>query len=83
LGDQFPKVYGVSLAICFVVTAICARLYPLRSKPDVYFNGRQQTKEDLLRDKEMLSKKNMFSLACDRAIKKGYVANPVAVQIRE
>lgn len=82
LGDQFTKVYGVSLLICFIVTAICARLYPLRSKPDVYFNGRQQTKEDINRDKEILSNKNIFVLASERAIKKGYVANPVAGQIK-
>lgn len=82
LGSKFTIVYGSSLCICFVVTAICARLYPLRGKPDVYFNGRRQTQEDLLRDREMLSQKNMFSLACERAVKKGYVANPLAVQIR-
>ena len=83
LGDQFTKVYGVSLVICFIVTAICARLHPLRSKPDVYFNGREQTTEDINRDKEILSNKNMFALACERAVKKGYVANPLAVQVRD
>ncbi len=83
LGAQFTKVYGVSLVICFVVTAICARLYPLRQKPDVYFNGRQQTEEDRSHDRMLLKEKNIFSLACERAVKKGYVANPVAVQVRD
>ncbi|MCC8178702.1 MAG: YjiH family protein, partial [Cloacibacillus sp.] len=31
----------------------------------------------------LLKEKNIFSLACERAVKKGYVANPVAVQVRD
>lgn len=81
-ADQFAKVYGASLVICFFVTAISARLYPLRSKPNVYVNGREQTAQDMNLDKEILGNKNILVLACERAVKKGYVANPLAVQVK-
>lgn len=83
MGSQFALVYGVSMFICFVVTAVVARLYPLNRKRDIYVSGRQQTEEDINRDKMILKNKNMFALACERAVKKGYVSNPLMTQVKE
>ncbi|MBQ0078988.1 MAG: YjiH family protein [Eubacterium sp.] len=83
LADQFFKVYFTSIIICFIVTAICCRIPPVCKKPTEYINGRVQLKEDFIAEREKVSSKGMFSLACERAVKKGYVAKPLGTLVKE
>jgi nucleoside recognition membrane protein YjiH len=80
LSHHFIKVYSVSMLLCFLTTAIVARLYPLNKKPNVYADGKKQTETDLTADKGN-SAGNPFKLGCVRAVKQGYVAPPIAGEI--
>lgn len=81
LSQHFLKVYGLSMVLCFLVTAVVARLYPLKNKADEYFDGKPQTKEDLCAERAKIKTNNLLSLACGRMVKKGYVAPPVKDEV--
>jgi nucleoside recognition membrane protein YjiH len=66
--------------LCFLTTAVVSRLYPLNRKPSVYESGRKQTEDDVANDKNSASG-NPLRIGFSRAVKKGYVAPPIANEI--
>lgn len=80
LQEYFIQVYGISLLITLIVSAIIARIPPFSLKEDVYADGRVQTKDNL---KEVRTQKGMMvKTAVDRAVKKAYTANNIFSEMK-
>lgn len=80
LQDQFILVYGSSLLITLIVSAVIARIPPFSTKKDVYLDGREQTEEDL---KAIRTKKGKrFKTALDRAVKKAHTSESLLTAMK-
>lgn len=61
LMEHWNKFFWITLVVTFIVTAITARLYPLKNKDDSYINGKGDPEPDY--------KNNLLKNAFDEAIK--------------
>lgn len=80
LSDFFLKVYFSSFVAAFLISIVLVRIPPLSRKPDVYFNGREQTEHD--RVAEAKFEAGMFKRGVDRAAKRAYLADNILVEIK-
>ena len=80
LQEYFIVVYGSSLLITLMVSAIIARIPPFSLKNNTYLDGRVQTKQDL--EAIRTKKGKMFKTAVDRAVKKAYTANNIFSEMK-
>ena len=80
LQEQFILVYGISLLMTLIVSAIIARIPPFSLKKDTYLDGRVQTKEHL--EETRTKKGKMVKTAVDRAVKKSYTANNIFSEMK-
>ncbi|NLY66037.1 MAG: YjiH family protein [Tissierellia bacterium] len=80
LQDYFIQVYFISLLMTLIISAIIARIPPFNKKRDVYANGRQQTKEDLIDARS--SEAGFVKTGVDRAVKKAFLAPSLIEEIK-
>ncbi|CAH2213820.1 YjiH family protein [Tepidibacter aestuarii] len=79
LSEHFIKVYFSSLLIAFIITIFMVRIPPLSKKPNVYFNGRRQTKEEIVSESKF--ELGIFKKGIDRAAKRAYTAENIFKEI--
>lgn len=80
LQDYFVKVYFISLLMTLIISAVIARIPPFNKKRDIYINGREQTREDLVDART--SGEGIFKTGVDRAVKKGFLAPSLLGEIK-
>lgn len=80
LQDHFALVYLVSALMTLIVSGIVGRIPPFSKKRDVYPNGKVQTKEDI--DNTKSSSNSIFKTGGNRAVKKAFLAPPLAGEIK-
>lgn len=81
MSQHFLKTYFSSFLLTFVVSFFVIRLYPLKKKDPIYFNGRVQTPEEL--KSEGKYELGMFKKGIERASKKAYASGSIVTKIRE
>ncbi|MBQ6835737.1 MAG: hypothetical protein IJO47_01645 [Clostridia bacterium] len=62
-GDQFVKIYGLSFVMVFIMAFVMIRIPPINKKADKYYNGREQSAEDL-KDAKYTSKTVALGFEC-------------------
>ncbi len=75
LGEHWNLYFWSTLVITFIVTAITARLYPIRKMDDTYLNGK--TPED------NIVKENLFKRALNEAIDTAQKADPITTNLKK
>ena len=77
-GDQFVKIYGLSFIMVFIMAFVMIRIPPINKKADKYYNGREQSAEDL-KDAKYTSK--TVALGFERAIKRAGIARGIGKDV--
>lgn len=80
LSDYFLKVYFSSFLAAFLISIILVRIPPLSRKPNVYYNGREQTEDE--RVGEAKFEAGILKRGMDRAAKRAYLADGLIPEIK-
>lgn len=76
MSHMFVQIYTTVLVVCFILVAIMIRIPPLSRKSTAYYNGIEQTEEEVKADAKFTSK--TINKSVDRALKRAYTAkNPL------
>lgn len=81
MSEHFLKTYFSSFLLTFVVSFFVVRIYPLKGKKSVYYNGRVQTSEEL--QSEGKYELGMFKKGVERASKKAFASGSIVKKIKE
>ncbi|MBR5265221.1 MAG: YjiH family protein [Clostridia bacterium] len=77
-ADHFVKIYGLSFVMVFIMAFIMIRIPPIKNKAEKYYNGREQSPEDL-KDAKYTSK--TLSLGFERAIKRAGISRGIGKDV--
>ncbi len=80
MSHFFTPIYAISFLSAFVISAIVVRIPPISKKSNLYYNGKEQTAEELSGDSKFDSK--IFGRAYTRAVKRAYTANNIFAEIK-
>lgn len=79
LGHQFVKVYGISFVLVFIMEMIMVRIWPIKKKKNVFYNGHEQTEAERREDTKMSL--SLIPKGCTRAVKRAYIAKGVPSEV--
>lgn len=82
IGEYFLQVYFSSFLIAFILAAIIGRIPPISRKRDIYYNGREQTIEEIKSESKLDLSLGMFKRGVDRATVKAYTSGNVLIKIK-
>lgn len=75
IAEYFIPTYFISFLIAFLIAIVVVRIPPLSKKPDVYYDGRVQTEEDIKEDAKY--EKGVFRKGLNRAVKRAYTSGNI------
>lgn len=80
IAEHFVVTYFVSFGLAFVMAAIISRIPPISRKPDVFFNGREQTEEER-KEASMRFGVKMLKTGVNRGTKRAYISGNMPKRI--
>lgn len=82
VGEHFVSIYFTSFFITFIIAAIVSRIPPLSRKTNVFYNGREQTKEELEKEGKLDISGDLFKKGVHRGVVKAHSSGNILIRIK-
>lgn len=82
VGEHFVSIYFTSFFITFIIAAIVSRIPPLSRKTNIYYNDREQTKEELAQEGKLDISGDLFKKGVHRGVVKAHSSGNILIRIK-
>ena len=82
-GEHFGTIYFTSFLTAFLIAAIVCRIPPLSRKKDVFYNGREQSKEELKKEGKLKISPDLFKKGVHRGTVKAHTSGNILIRIKD
>lgn len=83
VGEHFGVIYFTSFITAFLIAAIVCRIPPLSRKKDIFYNGREQSKEELKKEGKLDISPALFKKGVHRGTVKAHTSGNILIRIKD